>query len=172
MYQILYPESKSKGELTYRVAHLLANLGWVDIDLCCSTLCLVLLGLIGNWQKLLSRWARGWSTPNQSQPNAVSQRKGPPGINTRQRIFRIHLYFCNRKWLRPFGRKLCGYDSPVVTARVYPCLAWVMLSPHAEGFAQKVSALRPNYRVTYHFRLILITLCLRILWHNSKSLCW
>ena len=41
----------------YMVAHLLANLlGWVDFDLCCSTICLV---LVGNWQKWLSRWA-GW----------------------------------------------------------------------------------------------------------------
>ena len=36
-------------ELLYnRVTHLLANLGWVDFDLGCSTLCLVLHGLMGN----------------------------------------------------------------------------------------------------------------------------
>ena len=35
---------------TYRVTHLLANLGWVDLDFGCSTLCLVLPGLMGNWQ--------------------------------------------------------------------------------------------------------------------------
>ena len=34
----------------YRVNHLLANLGWVDFDFACSTLCLVLPGLMGNWQ--------------------------------------------------------------------------------------------------------------------------
>ena len=32
----------------YRVAHLLANLGWVDFDFCYSTFCLVLPGLMGN----------------------------------------------------------------------------------------------------------------------------
>ena len=30
------------------VAHLLSNLGWVDVDLCCFTLCLDLPGLMGN----------------------------------------------------------------------------------------------------------------------------
>ena len=35
----------------------LASLGWVDFDLCCSTLCQVLSGLLLNWQKRLSRWA-------------------------------------------------------------------------------------------------------------------
>ena len=53
----------------YKVTHLLANLGCVDFDLGCSTLCLVLPGLMGNWQKWLSSWARWWNIPNQSQPN-------------------------------------------------------------------------------------------------------
>ena len=43
---------------SYRVTHLQANLGWVDFDLGCSTLCLVLPGLMGNWQNWLSRLAR------------------------------------------------------------------------------------------------------------------
>ena len=33
----------------YRVTHLLANLGWVYFDFGCSTLCLVLPWLMGNW---------------------------------------------------------------------------------------------------------------------------
>ena len=32
----------------------MANLGWVDFDFGCSTLCLVLPGLMGNWQNWLS----------------------------------------------------------------------------------------------------------------------
>ena len=34
----------------YRVTHLLANLGWVEFGFDCSTLSLVLPGLMGNWQ--------------------------------------------------------------------------------------------------------------------------
>ena len=48
----------------YRDGHLLANLGWVDIDLSCSTLCPVQPGLMGNWQKWLSKRARRWNIPN------------------------------------------------------------------------------------------------------------
>ena len=33
----------------YRVVHLFGQLGWVDFDFGCSTLCLVLLGLMGSW---------------------------------------------------------------------------------------------------------------------------
>ena len=41
-----------------RVSQQVSDLGWVDLDFCCSTLCLVLLGLMGNWQNWLSKWAR------------------------------------------------------------------------------------------------------------------
>ena len=58
----------------YRMTHLLAILGWVDFNFGSSTLCLVLPGLMGNWQNWLSSWARGWIIPNQSQPN-----RGSPG---------------------------------------------------------------------------------------------
>ena len=37
-----------------RVTHLLANLGWVDLDLDCSTVCPILHGLVGIWQNWLS----------------------------------------------------------------------------------------------------------------------
>ena len=58
--------------LLYRVTHLLANLGWVDCDFACSTLCLILPGLMGNWQNWLSSWVRWWNIPNQNQPNPGS----------------------------------------------------------------------------------------------------
>ena len=64
--------------LLYRVTHLLANLGWVDIDFGCSTLCLILPGLMGNWQNWLSSWVRWWNIPNQSQPNPGSPADGSP----------------------------------------------------------------------------------------------
>ena len=63
--------------IRYRVAHLLANWGWVDFDLGCSILCLVLPGLMGKWQKWLSRWARWCNIPNQSLPYPVPG-VGPP----------------------------------------------------------------------------------------------
>ena len=42
----------------YRVVHLVRQLGWVDFYFVCSTFSLVLLGLMGNWQKWLSSWAK------------------------------------------------------------------------------------------------------------------
>ena len=69
-----------QGGALYRVAHLLANLGWVDFDFGCSTLCLVLLGLMGNWQKWLSSWARCWNIIDQSHPNQTIPADGPPCI--------------------------------------------------------------------------------------------
>ena len=51
---------------------------WVDNDFGCSTLCLVLPGLMGSWQKWLSRWARWWNIPNPTQPNPTIWGDGPP----------------------------------------------------------------------------------------------
>ena len=42
-------------------------MGWWEFD--CSTVYLILLGLVGIWQKWLSIWARWWNIPNKSQPN-------------------------------------------------------------------------------------------------------
>ena len=53
----------------YRVTHLLANLGWVDLDFDCSTVCLILLQLVGIWPEAAEQLARWWNIPNQSQPN-------------------------------------------------------------------------------------------------------
>ena len=46
----------------YRVAHLVANLGWVDLNFDFFTLCLILPGLMGIWQKRLGSWARWWNS--------------------------------------------------------------------------------------------------------------
>ena len=54
--------------------------GWVDSDLGCSTLCLVLLGLLGNWQKWLSSWEVWWNILNHSQPNPTVRPDAPPCI--------------------------------------------------------------------------------------------
>ena len=35
----------------YRVSHLLVDLGWVDLEFECSTVCLILPGLMRIWQK-------------------------------------------------------------------------------------------------------------------------
>ena len=46
----------------YKVAHLVANLGWVDLNFDYSTVCLILPGLMGVWQKWLGSWARWWNS--------------------------------------------------------------------------------------------------------------
>ena len=43
-----------KNPLIYRVRHHVSDMGWVDFDFGC----LILLGLMGKWQKWLSSWAR------------------------------------------------------------------------------------------------------------------
>ena len=40
------------SELNYRETHLLGNLGWVVFDFGCSTLCLILCGLMGKLAEL------------------------------------------------------------------------------------------------------------------------
>ena len=52
-----------KSTVLYRVTHLLANLGWVDLNFECSIACPIVPGLMG-----LSSWARWWNIPNHSQP--------------------------------------------------------------------------------------------------------
>ena len=46
---------------TYRVGLVVGHLGWVDMDLDCSTLCQGLLGLIGLWQNWQGNWAKWWN---------------------------------------------------------------------------------------------------------------
>ena len=62
----------------YREVHLLVNLGWIGFDFGCSTLCLVLPGLMENWQNWLVSWARWWTIRNQSQPIRGLPGDGPP----------------------------------------------------------------------------------------------
>ena len=35
---------------------------WVELSFVCSTVCPILPGLLGIWQKRLGRWARRWNT--------------------------------------------------------------------------------------------------------------
>ena len=54
------------------MAHLLANLGWVDFD----------LGILSGWWLLLPKQAGWWNIQNQSQPKPGSPGDRPPcGIN-------------------------------------------------------------------------------------------
>ena len=57
----------------YRVTHLLVNLGWVDFNFGCYTLCLVLPGPMRNWQNWLSCWARGGTSQIKINPTQVRQ---------------------------------------------------------------------------------------------------
>ena len=58
--------------LVYRVIHLLGeDLGWVDFDFSCSTICPILLRLLGIWQNRLGSWARLWNTQIKVNPTKV-----------------------------------------------------------------------------------------------------
>ena len=62
----------------YRVAHLVANLGWVDLNFDYSTVCLILPGLMGVWQKRLGSWARWWNSQIQVNQTQVRDQMGHP----------------------------------------------------------------------------------------------
>ena len=62
----------------YRVAHLVANLGWVDLNFDYSTVCLILPGLMGVWQKRLGSWARWWNSQIQVNRTQVRHQMGHP----------------------------------------------------------------------------------------------
>ena len=62
----------------YRVAHLVADLGWVDLDFECSTVCPIMSGLMGIWQKGLSKWAKWWKAEIQVNPTQIRDQMGHP----------------------------------------------------------------------------------------------
>ena len=62
----------------YRVAHLVADLGWVDLDFECSTVCPILPGLMGIRQMGLGKYARWWNTEIQVNPAQVRDQMGHP----------------------------------------------------------------------------------------------
>ena len=64
--------------IQYRVANLVANLGWVDLNFDYSTVCLILPGLMGVWQKRLGSWARWWNSQIQVNRTQVCDQMGHP----------------------------------------------------------------------------------------------
>ena len=56
---------------TYRASHVLVDwVGWVDLNFKCSTVCPILSGLMGIWQKWLGRWVTAKS--KSTQPRSKS----------------------------------------------------------------------------------------------------
>ena len=78
MAVFLSPSPTDNKVYTYRVAHLVANLAWVDLNFDYSTVCLVLPGLMGVWQKRLGSWARWWNSQIQVNPTQVRDQMGHP----------------------------------------------------------------------------------------------
>ena len=97
--------------------HGLANLGWVYLDFGCSTLYLVLPGLMGNWQNWLR--ARWWNISNQSQPNRGSLGVGSPCSFPRSRRPLTHLFARCRGRGRDEGMHVNGsFLAPPPPSRV------------------------------------------------------
>ena len=65
-------------DMNYRVAHLVADVGWVDLDFECSTVWPILPGLMGIRQKGLGKWVRLWNTEIQVSPTQVRDQMGHP----------------------------------------------------------------------------------------------
>ena len=66
-----------KRILRYRVANLLANLGWVDFYLGCSTIFPSCSASCANFSSAQAEPGRGWKSQKQSQPNPGSPGDGP-----------------------------------------------------------------------------------------------
>ena len=77
---------------THRMNHHLADLGWVDLDFECSTACLILLGLVGVWQKLMGSWTRWWNTLIKVKPTQVHEQMGHPVHVSLRATFRSRTY--------------------------------------------------------------------------------
>ena len=60
--RIMHPTDESQVRDQYRVSHLVVHLDWVDLKFECSTVCLILPGLVGIWQEQLGSWARQWNS--------------------------------------------------------------------------------------------------------------
>ena len=69
---------------------------------------LVLLGLMGNWQNWLSKWAGWWNISDQSQPNHTIRADGPP-CSWRQRYFGNFSPFLDRERHRHLPHPLCHH---------------------------------------------------------------
>ena len=54
------------------------GLGWVDLDFEYSTVCPILPGLMGIWQKWQGSWARWWNTQIKVNPTQVHEQMGIP----------------------------------------------------------------------------------------------
>ena len=67
-----------KSGLKYRVSHLLVDQGWVDLAFECSTVCPILQGLMGIWQKRLGRWPRWFNIQIKVKPTQDHEWVGHP----------------------------------------------------------------------------------------------
>ena len=67
-----------EGNSRYRVVYLVSNLGWVDLNFDYSTVCLILPGLMGVWQKRLGSWARWGNSQIQVNRTQVCDQMGHP----------------------------------------------------------------------------------------------
>ena len=63
---------------SYRVTHLLANLGWVDFDLGCSTILPSCSAASAKFPPAQAELGRQWNSQNASQPNPGSPGDGSP----------------------------------------------------------------------------------------------
>ena len=65
-----------------RASHVVVDLGWVDLELECSTVWPILRSLTVIWQNWLSRLARWWNTKIIVNPTKVYDHKGHPVHDT------------------------------------------------------------------------------------------
>ena len=76
----------------YRVIRQLWDLGWVDSDFSCSTVCPVQLGLMWIRQNRLCSWVRWWNTDIKVNPTQVSEQMNHPVESLREAEFKGMTY--------------------------------------------------------------------------------
>ena len=83
------------------MAHLVVNLGRVDLNFDYSTVCLILPGLMGVGQKWLGSWARWWNSQIQVNWTQVRDQMGHPVRLGKGEFFHVIDKIYNISWARP-----------------------------------------------------------------------
>ena len=73
----------------YRVAHLLANLVWVDIDFGCPTILPTCSANSANCPSAQAELGRGWNSTNQSQLHHVFGQKVTPPLTVNLHFIKL-----------------------------------------------------------------------------------
>ena len=85
---------------SYRASYALVDWGWIDLNFECSTVCSILLGLMGFWQKRLGKM--GATPKSKSTKIQVHVQRGHPAL-MKDSVTILPIQFCLNRCSRPAG---------------------------------------------------------------------